>query len=60
MKETNHDKDCRKSTRLIKDNSESENKLAGHSHDKINSKENTKNEQKNSRKELNIPSQLLQ
>ena len=44
MKETNHDKDCRKSTRLIKDNSESENKLAGHSHDKINSKENTKNE----------------
>ncbi len=60
MKETNHDKDCRKLTRLIKDNSESENKLAGHSHDKINSKENTKNEQKNSRKELNIPSQLLQ
>ena len=44
MKETNHGKDCRKSTRLIKDNSESENKLAGHSHDKINSKENTKNE----------------
>ena len=44
MKETNHDKDCRKSTRLIKDNSESENKLAGHSHEKINSKENTKNE----------------
>ena len=45
MKETNHDKDCRKSTRLIKDNSESENKLAGHSHDEINSKEeNTKNE----------------
>ena len=45
MKETNHGKDCRKSTRLIKDNSESENKLAGHSHDKINpKKENTKNE----------------
>ncbi len=44
MKETNHDKDCRKSTRLIKNNSESENKLAGHSHEKINSKENTKNE----------------
>lgn len=44
MKETNHDKDCRKSTRLIKDNSESENKLAGHSHDEINSKEDTKNE----------------
>ena len=44
MKETNHDKDCRKLTRQIKDNSESENKLAGHSHDKINSKENTKNE----------------
>lgn len=44
MKETNHDKDCRKSTRLIKDNSESENKLAGHSHEKINLKENTKNE----------------
>ena len=44
MKETNHDKDCRKSTRLIKDNSESENKLAGHSHEEINSKENTKNE----------------
>ena len=45
MKETNHDKDCRKLTRQIKDNSESENKLAVHSHDKINSKEeNTKNE----------------
>ena len=44
MKETNHDKDCRKSTRLIEGNSESENKLAGHSHEKINSKENTKNE----------------
>ena len=44
MKETNHDKDCRKSTRLIKDSSASENKLAGHSHEKINSKENTKNE----------------
>ena len=44
MKETNHDKEGRKLTRLIKDNSESENKLAGHSHDKINSKENTKNE----------------
>lgn len=44
MKETNHDKYCRKSTRLIKDSSESENKLAGHSYDKINSKENTKNE----------------
>lgn len=45
MKETNHDKDCRKLTRQIKDNSESENKLAIHSHDKINSKEeNTKNE----------------
>lgn len=44
MKETNHGKDCRKSTRLIKDNSESENKLAGHSHDKINSKGNTKDE----------------
>ena len=44
MKETNHDKDCRKSTRPIKDNSESENKLAGHSHEKINSKENTQNE----------------
>lgn len=38
MKETNHDKDCRKSTILIKDNSESENKLAGNSHEKINSK----------------------
>ena len=47
MKETNHGKDCRKSTRLIKDNSESENKLAGHSHEKINSKENTKNELSN-------------
>lgn len=44
MKETNHDKDCRKSTRLIKYSSESENKAAGHSNDKINSKENTKNE----------------
>ena len=44
MKETNHDKDCRKLTRQIKDNSESENKLSGHSHEKINSKENTKNE----------------
>ncbi|MDU5913996.1 MAG: reverse transcriptase domain-containing protein [Anaerococcus vaginalis] len=45
MKETNHDKDCRKLTRQIKDNSESENKLSVHSHDKINSKEeNTKNE----------------
>ena len=44
MKETNHGKDCRKSIRLIKDNSESENKLAGHSHDKINSKGNTKDE----------------
>lgn len=46
MKETNHDKDCRKSIILIKDNSKSENKLAGHSHEKINSKENTKNELK--------------
>lgn len=44
MKETNHDKDCRKSTRLIKNSSESKNKLTGHSHDKINSKENTKDE----------------
>ncbi|MBS5776243.1 MAG: hypothetical protein E6117_01070 [Finegoldia magna] len=47
MKETNHDKEGRKLTRLIKDNSESENKLAGHSHEKINSKENTKNELSN-------------
>lgn len=47
MKETNHDKEGRKLTRLIKDNLESENKLAGHSHEKINSKENTKNELSN-------------
>lgn len=44
MNQTYHDKDCRKSTKLVKDNSESENKLAGHSHEKINSKENTKHE----------------
>ena len=47
MKETNHDKEGRKLTRLIKYNSESENILAGHSHEKINSKENTKNELSN-------------
>ena len=42
MKETNHDKDFRKSVRLIKESSKIENKLAGHCHGKINSKENTK------------------
>ena len=35
MKETNYDEDCRKLTKLPENNSESENKVAGHSRRKI-------------------------
>lgn len=44
MKQTNYDKDCRKSTRPPENSSESKDKVAGHRHNKINSKENTKGE----------------
>lgn len=44
MKETNYDKDCRKLTKLPENNSESENKVAGHSRKEINSNGYTKGE----------------
>lgn len=44
MNQTNHDKDCRKLTKLPENSSESKDKVAGHSHEKINSKQNTKGE----------------
>ena len=36
MKETNYDENCRKLTKLSENNSESEDKVTGHSHRKIN------------------------
>lgn len=44
MNQTNHDRDCRKLTRLPENSSESKDKVAGHSHEKINTKQNTKGE----------------
>ena len=44
MKETNYDENCRKLTKLSENNSESENKVAGHSHKEINSNGYTKGE----------------
>ena len=44
MKETNYDENCRKLTKLLENNSESENKVAGHSRKEINSNGYTKGE----------------